>query len=115
VAAVNPGGFLRFLAMALRELARTQAALGLHPEALAAVTEAIAIQRQLVETNRRGSLAELAESLHEIASIHAAAGRRDEARAAGTETVASYEELASQYPEAFGDKLAAARQKLVAL
>ena len=82
---------------------------------LAAVEEAVAIQRDLVATNRTGNMADLAASLHDVAGIHGPAGRRDDALAAANEAVALYEELASAYPKAFSDKLAGVRRLLTEL
>jgi tetratricopeptide (TPR) repeat protein len=113
--AVNPGAFTAQLGTALHELACAQASHGRPDEALAAAREAIDILRRLVAKTRVRFIADLAEGLHDFAPIYAAAGWGDDARAAANEAVTLYEELARAYPEAFAEKLAAARQRHAAL
>ena len=81
------------------------AELGLYEDALAAITEAVEIRRELAAARPDVFRPNLAASLNNQSTAFAELGRYEDALAAITEAVAMYREQAAAYP-AFWESLA---------
>ncbi|MCT2583346.1 tetratricopeptide repeat protein [Actinophytocola gossypii] len=88
------------LAGSLNDFAVRVGALGRWEEALAAITEAVALRRDLARTGSDAHLADLARSVHNRSTYLVAAGRWEDALAAISEAVAIRRELAGAHPDA---------------
>jgi tetratricopeptide (TPR) repeat protein len=96
----------RCLAMALNDLSVRLAGLGRREEALAAVEEALSIQRELAVGRPDAFRPGLAISLNNLAASLAGLGRREEALAAAQEATDLYRERAVANSDAFRSDLA---------
>ena len=93
-------------------LSNRLAGLGRREEALAAIEEAVAIRRRLVEARPEAFLPDLALSLTNLSNHLAGLGRREEALAAVEEAAAIYRRVAEDRPEGFLPELAASLNNL---
>ena len=96
------------LAAALNNHAGRLNDLGRRREALQAISEAVTLRRQLVNTGGADFTPSLAQSLDRQSSCLAELGRRDDALAAITEAVALYRRLVDPLPAEFAAHLASA-------
>jgi tetratricopeptide (TPR) repeat protein len=94
------------LAKSLSDLSNRLAALGRREEALAAISEAVDIRRELAAAHPDAVRPDLASSLNRLSSRLAALGRRGEALAAISEAVDIRRQLATAHPDAFLPDLA---------
>lgn len=89
------------LARHLNNRSNRLSALGRREEALAAITEAIHIYRQLAAQRPDAYLPDFASSLNNLSVRLGDVGRREEAVAAATEAVEVYRRLAGRLPDAY--------------
>ena len=99
---IDTGGLAEWLNNQSSRLAE----LGRREDALAAITEAVALYRELAAARPDAFRPDLALSLNNQSNRLADLGRREDALAAITEAVALCRELAAARPDAFGPDLA---------
>ena len=99
--------------MSLNNQSTALAALGRREDALAAITEAVEIYRELAAARPDAFRPDLAGSLNNQSTALAELGRREDALAAITEAVEIYRELAAARPDAFRPDLAGVAEQPV--
>ena len=92
--------------MSLNNQSNALAELGRREDALAAITEAVALYREVAAARPDAFRPDLAASLNNQCNRLAELGRRGDALAAITEAVAIYREVAAARPDAFRPDLA---------
>ena len=112
--AFRPDAFRPDLAGSLSNLSNRFSALGRREEALAAIEEAVAIQRDLAATRPDAFRPDLAGSLNNLSAHFSALGRREEALASNEEAVVIQRDLAAARPDAFRPDLATSLNNLSA-